>query len=555
MGDSPIEVLKKVTDNQFIANTNNLSKFLYRAAVDPVAYDSFQITDYINTDYFNYSSITVSSGTTSIDGNQVTWNLDRVKSGFKLETTIDIALKDGLIGVGETYPTNEKLEVVSKIGEKEENVTSTLTPILADNYQIIYEGNVPEECTVTNIPSPKKASVFDTVLITEEKPSCERYQFKGWELVTENVTKVNANYFIMPEGNVTIRATWSKLSLAKSTEGKVSQIQSLYQMMADNFVPDNVASQYVTSSTEINFGASSSYIYYVSLMGEELVEDTLNKEIVYGNDVAYDEKAGMYTLVDTISSKIGDWATDYKTMGAGHHYTCLDKTGTCATVTYINYIGSVSTRSYGIFNYTTFSNGITVEEAVKKMTTESEHTQDSTIKIVIDKWYKNNMTSHTQKLEDTTWCNDRTVGNTYGSWSKDGNAVSAYNLNYQNYNDISSNTPMFICRNKNDAYTVNDTINGNGYLEYPVSLLTADEIQYAGGGNTTYYLYIGAYWWTSSARYFNHRNAVWFFVGFNGDLYDNDIVITRGVRPSVSLAPGTRSIDGDGSPKDPFIIE
>ena len=28
-----------------------------------------------------------------------------------------------------------------------------------------------------------------------------------------------------------------------------------------------------------------------------------------------------------------------------------------------------------------------------------------------------------------------------------------------------------------------------------------------------------------------------------------------GIRPSISLKPNTRSIDGDGTPEDPFIVE
>lgn len=250
---------------------------------------------------------------------------------------------------------------------------------------------------------------------------------------------------------------------------------------------------YVTQSN------SSSTIYYVILTGGEVAEDTLNIEILYGNDVTYDSTTGMYTLVDTISSKIGNWGEDRTTIGNGHHYTCLNETGTCATVTYINYIGSVSTRSYGNFDYTTFSNGITVEEAVKKMTTESAHTTSSTIKTTIDTWYQNNMTGYTEKLEDTTWCNDRTV-NTYGSWSKDGNAVSSYALYYKTQSE--SSTPKLTCRNKVDVYTVNDKVNGNGDLDYPVSLLTVDELRYAGGwyrnNNTTYYLYTGQFWWSAS---------------------------------------------------------
>ncbi len=55
-------------------------------------------------------------------------------------------------------------------------------------------------------------------------------------------------------------------------------------------------------------------------------------------------------------------------------------------------------------------------------------------------------------------------------------------------------TPSFKCPQKNDAFTVNDTENGNGNLIYPISIITADEVVAAGSGkahtnNTSYYLY------------------------------------------------------------------
>ena len=40
---------------------------------------------------------------------------------------------------------------------------------------------------------------------------------------------------------------------------------------------------------------------------------------------------------------------------------------------------------------------------------------DSTIKTYIDDWYSKNMTSYTNKLEDTIWCNDRSISSTSGS--------------------------------------------------------------------------------------------------------------------------------------------
>ena len=114
-----------------------------------------------------------------------------------------------------TYPTNSSETVTSKIDGNNESVTSNLTPILSDKYAVTYDGNAPQGCNVSNVPNTESKSVFTTVKISENKPVCDGYIFKKWEVVTEGVTMVNDDYFIMPEADVTIRAVWSKLSLTK----------------------------------------------------------------------------------------------------------------------------------------------------------------------------------------------------------------------------------------------------------------------------------------------------------------------------------------------------
>ena len=241
MGDTPLTEIKNITDNQFIANIDTLSKFLYRAATSPANYTTFELTDYIASEYFNISStseINATAGTFSLerenDNQKIVWNLNGISSGTEETLTIDINLNEDLIGVGGIYPTNERVAVNYQIGTTSTTEISALTPILADNYLVTYESNAPEGCEVSNMPSSKNASVFDTIKIEGTEPVCEGYKFKEWQLVTEDVTQVNADYFIMPEKNVTLRAIWSKLSLNKSMEGTISKVQSLYRLIADS---------------------------------------------------------------------------------------------------------------------------------------------------------------------------------------------------------------------------------------------------------------------------------------------------------------------------------
>ena len=247
MGDTILKPIKEISDNQFFADMETLNNVLFDASVAPIPYDEFQIVDYIDNRYFTLESeddITVSQGKVKLEeenGKQkITWTIDNFNSGRNAKLTMDLNLKEEYVGQGGIYPTNESEEILSSIQGQEEDVNSTLTPVLSDNHQVIYDGNAPDGCTVNNVPDSLNYSVFDTVSITEEQPSCAGYQFKGWEIVNKDVTRVGEDYFIMPEEDVMIRAKWSKVTIAKSMNGTV------------NTMGDPVMKQY-TSGTSTDY--------------------------------------------------------------------------------------------------------------------------------------------------------------------------------------------------------------------------------------------------------------------------------------------------------------
>ena len=83
----------------------------------------------------------------------------------------------------------------------------------------------------------------------------------------------------------------------------------------------------------------------------------------------------------------------------------------------------------------------------------------------------------TSYLEDTVWCNDRTIYK-LGGWEANGGSTRDSALYFGVYGRIIKSNPSLSCR-KIDSFTTL-TNNGNGALNYPVGLLTADEIMYAG---------------------------------------------------------------------------
>ena len=121
--------------------------------------------------------------------------------------------------------------------------------------------------------------------------------------------------------------------------------------------------------------------------------------------------------------------------------------------------------------------------------------------------------------------------------------------------------PSVTCPRNIDKLTV-----ASGYLKYPTGLLTEDEIRLAGGStinNNNYYLWNGTpgttsgatYWWSASPYAFSLSNAFGWCVYLYGIVDTNGVYISSGVRPVVSLVPGTRTDGGDGTRDDPYIVE
>ena len=308
------------------------------------------------------------------------------------------------------------------------------------------------------------------------------------------------------------------------------------------------ASQIGTSAFNNSTYTSPAYVGYMYGTVYTASSKTLTDQTdtyIYGNDVSWD--GTNYTLTgDTKESS--SWTTDYKTLATKYHYTCFNDTGICEKVHYINCFGNAD-NAY----YLTLTEGKNIEKAKEEMFT---NTTDSKIKTTIDNWYKANMTSYTNKLEDTVWCNDRTL--TSGPLlSKDTNSTgsslfAAYGRNKSTFK------PSISCTNTRDSFTV-DSSNGNGKLTYPVGLLTADEYTLAGSGNKGYstdaYLYTGQYQCSLSPYYFIRNVARGFILYSSGSLNYSIVNDARGVRPSVSLKSEINYVFGKGTVNDPYIVE
>ena len=111
---------------------------------------------------------------------------------------------------------------------------------------------------------------------------------------------------------------------------------------------------------------------------------------------------------------------------------------------------------------------------------------------------------------------------------------------------------------ENDLYTVDGSSKGNHALDYPIGLITADEVTYAGGvygsNNRGYYLYTNKYCWTMSLYLFRGSDALVFFVPFPGNIDYYTVNYLYAVRPVINLRSDVAISSGDGTSSSPFIV-
>mgnify|MGYP004559091323 FL=1 len=289
-----------------------------------------------------------------------------------------------------------------------------------------------------------------------------------------------------------------------------------------------------TTATNLNYGnIDANTIYYFA--DSYTKNDTTKKLSLSGNLTS-----------GTLENVWGSNNSTYK-------YTCFStsSTGTCTTLVEIaSYVSSTQVKVKTYHSYLSKS---------YESTYTDEH--DSTIKTKIDAWYKTNIQDkgYSTYLTDNLFCNDRSISSGDGFSLNQTTFYGAYNRN------VDHKTPSYKCPRQKDQFTTSSgTTLGNGELTYPVGLLTADEVAYAGGkygyDNKEYYLATGQYYWLASPSHFTSGNAdahgwsvyssagylsPWLWVSYSW----------IGVRPVISLNANTLISQGNGTTSNPYIVK
>ena len=193
--------------------------------------------------------------------------------------------------------------------------------------------------------------------------------------------------------------------------------------------------------------------------------------------------------------------------------------------------------------------------------------QSSDIKTYLEDWYANytDLNVSNTKITDQIYCNDRTASTsnvaysttnytTLTSWNSKGTTYY-YGANGRVWNNPVS--PDYKCPVASDKFTTT-TVKGNGKLSYPVGLISADEITFAGlpagKTNNSFYLYTGDYYWAGSPNVFSDGyGAFGFIVRVDGILNNDYVNFDYGVRGVVSLSSESKLL-GSGTYNDVYTV-
>ena len=257
----------------------------------------------------------------------------------------------------------------------------------------------------------------------------------------------------------------------------------------------------------------------------------------FGTGYTFDASAKKFTLTGTIKQLT--WKDNHDEIVKNNLYSCLNIS--CNVIYKATGYQSDDTMIVQPISYSS-----------KSLTIAQTNNTNSAIKTTIDNWYKNNLIAYTSKLADETFCNDRSISIGTGYKLDSTTFYGAYNRNYD------GRTPNLKCVQDNDKLKLS---NISAKIDYPVAIITADEMAMAGGvdntSNTNYYLYNGQYQWSLSPVGFtsNFSHAGVWSIQPSGKLNPWHIVTySFGVRPVINLKSDTLITKGDGSALNPFRV-
>ena len=518
------EVLHRSKKKQFII-AGSLVVLILIAIVIGFTFAKYRVTN----------SLQLASGTVNYsraDLNLVGVYLERVDAPGEFESATDVPASGYTLNTSESYCTVD--------GERDSSITigyadgklnfSGLTKRGTRCYayfDVIRDTQVP---TISNITSSvTKTSITVNVTASDNEGVTKYFYSINNGAYTESTS--SSHTF----NSLTAGTTYSIRIYVEDAAGNESTVQTRSIATESDNVMDALLANYSTQTTRTNFRTT--------------VTNTTTGTIYYADT----SKGRTYYFAGNPTDNWVRWAGFY------WRIIRINEDGTIRMIyqgTSANTTGSNTQTQTSAFN-SSYNNNMYVGYMYQS---NQPHglTSSSTIKGILDTWYQNNLARYADDLDGNAgFCGDRTPSTSSSSINNSGGTgtTQTYYAGYVRYYGNTSLTPTFECTNDSDLYTTSGSEDGNKALQYPIGLISMDEVWYAGGyqaNNTSYYLYTGQNYWTLSPS--SYPNANVFFVNSNGRLFWNRVHYTYGVRPVVNLKADVQISTGSGTSSNPYVI-
>ena len=264
---------------------------------------------------------------------------------------------------------------------------------------------------------------------------------------------------------------------------------------------------------------------------------TNTKKYDFGTGYSFNQSTKKFVLTGEIKKL--DWISNHDEIVSNNLYSCLETN--CDIVYRVTGYRNESSITVQPISYSSDS----YDDAVTNNT-------NSSIKNAVDIWYKDNLLNYSTYLSDAVFCNDRSfdVGSGY--------LLVPLTRYYSAFRIEGINKPSLKCTNNNDKFTLS---NASAKLDYPIALITADEVAMAGAisykSNINNYLYTGKSQWTMTPSYFSEsvsQSCVWYY-NSSGSL--ESWFFTAGffgIRPVINLRSNVKISKGDGTILNPYKV-
>ncbi len=487
-------------------------------------------------------SETEGSGYTEIIGKT---NVPVTSAAFTTTLAPDITVPVGKKYYYNLIITFNDLADVDQEADRKANLSTKFTvsqPSTNRNYDLIIDpngGTLGDSNTVQTLT--KKNGETETI----GTPTKIGATFKGW-IVVGYGSILEENALIMGKANTKLVAEYTEFNAVKAVNDILNnKLPEGVIRESPDFAATTVANEAKVYSMEDDYGTS--YFY---------------RGAVTNNYVKF---ADLYWRIIRIN---GEGSVRIQYDGTSAHANGENATDRFA------FTNQAYNANYNDAKYVGWMYGPAGTEASISKEEAQTNTASSDIKKVVDSWYKTNIVDagYSRSVADTIFCNDRSTSDIPKQWWDIESSKPGYGLNNTAYgsfqrfvtiNGVYNQTnpqPTFKCSNKNDAFTVSQENLGNGDLDYPVGLITADEVVAAGNipgkNNIENYLYNPKAWsWTMSPCNFNNKANVFFnFMNGYGSAY---VDITDGsINPVINLTPEYfKTLIGTGTMENPFRAE